>query len=101
LSVDALKTDTQISFQPLIHLSYNQFNNLYGSQIGMNGDGLNSDQVFDMREMRFIIPPAPHWDHDGEDGYIYSAQYDELLPYQAYNTTTYFNNDVPYSWAPE
>ena len=76
----------------------------------MNGDGLNSDQVFDMREMRFIIPPAPHWDWNDEDDdglpipyewYTYSAQYDELLPWRAYNTATYFNNDFPYSWTPE
>ena len=110
LTRNALKTDKEINFLPLLHFSYNMFNKLLNYQIYEENNNLNGeDTVFDMREMRFIIPPAPTWDWTNRDEYnepipyewyVYSAPYNELLPWQAYNTATYFNNETPYSWTP-
>jgi hypothetical protein len=109
LSANALQTNKEINFLPLLHFSYNQMDKLHGFQIFDSGDIISTDQVFDMREIRFIIPPAPNWDWTNEDEngieipyewYVYSTAYNKLLPWQAYNTSTYFNNEMPYSWLP-
>ena len=105
LSSLALSTSIQNNFIPMIHFSFNQWDNaktlLYDSQI--------TEGVFDLREIRFIIPPAPNWDFKYPDDFegssfehfVYSTPFNELLPRDRFDVGFYFTESPPesnYSW---
>jgi len=111
LASNALKTEQGTNFLPILHTTYNQWEKLQ-TQVSDGEWASDARTVFDTREMRFIISPAPMWDYvpeneqDDPDGihfehHVYSSYYNELLPVHAYNDAMYFAYEPSsegYSW---
>jgi hypothetical protein len=102
LSIDALKTSTNQNFIPILHTTHNMWSEW------MTGVGYGEGQIFDPRELRFIMTPwkdvNSYTEGYGEDkrdqSRVYYSYHGVTLPVNETDDPSggYFSKDPPFSF---